>query len=100
MNELASITDAQGLKVNYKYDRQGRLTRESDRNGNLISYSYNTDNYLIEKVALGVQEYEKHLYNRDGSLLAAINNNSVETYSYTPNGYINSEARNGKTILE
>ncbi len=100
LNELASITDAQGLKVNYKYDRQGRLTRETDRNGNLISYSYNSDNHLIGKVALGVQEYEKYLYNRDGSLLAAINNNSVETYSYTPNGYINSEARNGKTILE
>jgi len=48
----------------------------------------------------GSEEQEEFLYNKDGRLLAAINNSSVETYAYTPGGTFKSKARNGKTLLE
>ncbi len=100
LNSLSSITDAQGLTMQYKYDREGRLTKETDRNGTRLEYSYNSDGNLIRKQIHGSEEYEQFLYNKDGSQLAAINRNCIETYTYTPNGTIKSITRNGKTLLE
>lgn len=100
LNSLSAVTDAQGLTIQYKYDREGRLTRETDRNGNLINYSYNSDGNLTGSHVQGSEEYEQFLYNKDGSQLAAIDNNCVESYSYTPDGNVKSIARNGKTLLD
>jgi len=100
LNELSAVTDAQGLTIQYKYDKEGRLTKETDRNGKILSYTYNSDGNLTGKQVQGSEEQEEFLYNKDGSLLAAINNNSAETYTYTPGGTFKSKARNGKTLLE
>jgi RHS repeat-associated protein len=100
LNMMSAVTDAQGLSIQYKYNREGIITQETDRNGNLMKYSYNSDGNITRKQVQGSEEYEQFLYNKDGSLLAAINNNSVESYTYTPNGNVKSIARSGKTLLE
>jgi YD repeat-containing protein len=98
-NQLSAATDAQGLTKQYLYDREGNLTKETDRNGTTLCYTYNSDGNLTKVEVQGSKEYNEYLYNKDGSLLAAINNNTVDTYDYTPNGTVKSKARNGVTIL-
>ena len=100
LNSLSTITDAKGFTIQFKYDKQGRLTRETDRKGTVLKYSYNSDGNITWKQVEGSEEYEQFLYNKDGSQLAAINNNCVEAYTYTPGGNIKSITRNGKTLLE
>lgn len=42
---------------------------------------------------------EEYLYNKDGSLLAAINQNTIETYNYTSNGWLEEKSANGEGSL-
>lgn len=106
LNLLSAVTDVQGLSIQYRYDREGRLTKETDRNGTVTNYTYNSDGNITGRQAQGIEngnaagDYETFLYNKDGSQLAAINNNYVESYTYTPGGNIKSIARNGRTLLE
>lgn len=100
MNLLSSIIDPEGHTITYKYDKEGRVTKEVDRNGETTLYRYNIDNNLEERNIIGKDEKEMFLYNKDGSLLAAINKNNVDRYEYTPNGYIKGKTRNGVMILD
>jgi len=99
MNLLKSITDPLGQSITYKYDKEGRIAEEIDRNGNTLSYSYNLDDNLTEKSNLDTSETDRFLYNKDGSLLATINANGIDSYEYTPNGYVKKKLRNGRVEL-
>jgi len=99
MNLLKYITDPLGQTITYKYDKEGRVAEEVDRNGKTLSYSYNLDDNLTEKSNLDTNETDSFLYNKDGSLLAAINANGINSYEYTPNGYVKKKLRNGKVEL-
>ncbi|MFS1514767.1 polymorphic toxin-type HINT domain-containing protein [Chengkuizengella sp. SCS-71B] len=96
---LKSITDPLGQTVSYVYDLEGRLRTEVDRNNQTIAYVYNRDHQLVTRSIEGDENREKFLYNKDGSILAAINDNGVNEYRYTANGYLASEWRNGQQIL-
>lgn len=61
---------------------------------------YNIDNNLISKKTSTGSLEELYLYNKDGSLLAAINSETVDTFEYTPNSYLKTKARNGKMLLD
>ena len=93
LNQISAITDSQGLTIQYKYDKEGKLTEETNRNGNKLNYTYNGDGNLTKKEIHGLVEYEEFLYYKDGNLLAAINNNSVETYNYTPGGLCKKQSK-------
>ncbi|NDI36496.1 polymorphic toxin-type HINT domain-containing protein [Chengkuizengella sediminis] len=97
---LRSITDPLGQTMNYVYDLGGRLRTEVNRNNQTIAYVYNRDHQLISRSIEGDENsLEKFLYNKDGSILAAINDYGVNEYRYTANGYLASEWRNGQQIL-
>ncbi|WP_099192679.1 RHS repeat-associated core domain-containing protein [Tepidibacter mesophilus] len=100
MNLLSSIIDPLGQKISYKYDKEGRLEEEIDRNGQKTLYEYNSDNNIVSKNISGKEEEERFLYNKEGSLLAAVNSKVVEEFRYTANGYLKEQIRNGNTLLE
>ncbi|WP_202707342.1 DUF6531 domain-containing protein, partial [Sporosalibacterium faouarense] len=99
MNLLSSITDPLNQTITYKYDKEGRLRLETYRNGESILYDYNRDDNLVSKTIADKNLEEKYLYNRDGSLLAAINSSGIETFEYSPNGYLKNKYRNERNIL-
>ena len=35
--------------MTYQYDRQGRISRQIDRNKNIIEYLYNQDNNIVTR---------------------------------------------------
>lgn len=50
MNRCTTQTDALGQKVNNTYDINGNLIETVDRNGNILSYTYDELNQLTQKV--------------------------------------------------
>ena len=106
MNLLSEMIDPMNQEALYFYDLQGRLVKEVDRNGQEITYEYNSDNQLTHKYAEAASGqdpqalYNRYLYNPDGSLLAAITPETVDQFSYTPNGNLYQKIHNGELELE
>ncbi len=107
MNLLSEMIDPMNQEALYFYDLQGRLVKEIDRDGQEIAYEYNSDNQLTLKYAdesASGQDpqalYNKYLYNLDGTLLAAITPETVDQFSYTPNGNLYQKIHNGELELE
>lgn len=63
-------------------------------------YIYNRDSQITERSIVGKQESENYFYNLDGSLLATINANGIDEFTYTNNGQANKYIRNGKILAE
>lgn len=99
LNKLASITDPAGEKIICKYDKEGRLIREQDRNGNTIEYGYNCDDSLTGRRIINTGEKEQYLYNKDGSMLVAANITGIDEFLYTPDSLLVSRTRNGKPYI-
>lgn len=76
LNKLATLTDPLGQTITYQYDKEGRVVEEIDRKGQSISYSYNDQNNITRKDMAGTNLEESYLYNLDGTLLAAVNENN------------------------
>jgi len=96
----------------YEYDSMGRLSKVTDAqgnvvqklvydiNGNEINYSYNSDGLLTGRSVAGDDIYNKYLYNRDGTMLAAINNSRVNRFGYTAQGWLQNRYANGVLKLQ
>ncbi len=97
LNKLASVIDPSNQVVTYKYDKEGRIALEVDRNGQNISYSYNSDNNLRLKDG---NQQEKYFYNKDGNMLAAMNESGVDEFLYTDDGLLQKRTRNGNLYTE
>ncbi|MCT4687307.1 RHS repeat-associated core domain-containing protein, partial [Vallitalea sp.] len=93
-NQIKEITDAKGNIISYKYDKQGRMVKQKDKMGQTINYQYNSNNRLTKKWIIGTNDQEEYLYNKNGSLLAAINKNGILKYSYTKNKQIQTKTFN------
>lgn len=98
-NQLKQIVDSQGKTVTYKYDKQGRVIEQKDRKGQTINYQYNSDNNITQKWVDETPIKEEYLYNKNGSLLAAINNNGIIKFTYTKNNLIKTKTLNEEEIL-
>lgn len=99
LNQLGEMIDPLGKRVVYKYDREGRIKQQTHRNGQTLVVSYNSDNNITNESIIGKGDQRKFLYNQDGCLLAAITDSYVDSFTYTLNGRILSQTRNGKNIL-
>ena len=100
LNQIDTITDPTNQVITYKYDKEGRLVKEIDRNGKAIVLEYNRDSNVTARKVEGTTDTEFFYYNKDASLLAAANANGIDTFEYTPDGYLQKKSRNGKTLLE
>lgn len=87
-DKLTVITDANGNETKYEYDRLGRLVKESDPLGNVISYSYDSKGNLTLKTdATGATT--SYSYDSLGRLLKkSYPDNTTETFSYDAKGNI------------
>jgi YD repeat-containing protein len=101
--QLTPSTDAavgeNSATVQYRYDRWGNKTLETDANGNTTSYQYDSQNHLIEETEANVLEVsttgvyawtmptKSWYYNVDGELMGSIDENgNVTQYTYDAAG--------------
>ncbi|WP_432406683.1 RHS repeat-associated core domain-containing protein [Wukongibacter sp. M2B1] len=99
INKLKQIIDPRHDEITYKYDRQGRIKEKQHRSGKITEYTYNQDDQITKRKIKGTEEEEKYLFNRDGTMLAAINSTQVESYEYNKNYQLIKKYRNGKPQL-
>ena len=96
-------TDPLGAETAYAYDLDGRVVKTTQPDGGVTEYNYNTDNNVTKVTATkanGENETLRYLYALDGSLTAAISGSTIDEYTYTAKGKVNSVTRNNTYQLE
>jgi RHS repeat-associated protein len=100
LNQIGVISDGLNQTTHYAYDILGRMTEETDRNGNTIRYTYTGDDTLKSQKNIATNDYTQYYYRKDGLLLAAANNDGIDTFDYDQNGRVTVKNHNGKTTAE
>ncbi|WP_374019765.1 hypothetical protein ABU162_08960 [Paenibacillus thiaminolyticus] len=86
LNKLAAVEEPSQQQIVYQYDRQGRMTRQIDRNEHVIEYAYNFDDQLVKRREASGGAEEVYAYNEDGLQRAAVNDQVRYDYANTPDG--------------
>ncbi|MHB0879524.1 hypothetical protein ACYCSE_02120 [Paenibacillus sp. SEL1] len=88
LDKLSAIQDPGQQKMLYQYDTEGRLARQTDRNGKVIEYAYNFNDQLIKRREMSSGMEESYMYREDGLLQTATNEHTRYDYTYNEDGLL------------
>ena len=101
MNRCTTQTDALGQKVNNTYDINGNLIETVDRNGNILSYTYDELNQLTRKSSSKTtNDTYTYAYNKKGLRTSMIGSDVNTTYVYNNLGQLAKEDLTDGTVKE
>ena len=103
MGKVCSITDQSGNTETFRYDKEGREIRHTDRNGTVTETKYNiygkpvmqtcTDRHGNCQI-MGTWEYDSF-----GQLKKSVSGGFCYTYEYRPDGKLLNKWNNGRKVL-
>ncbi|RKI77006.1 hypothetical protein D7V90_20000 [bacterium 1xD42-87] len=103
MGKVCSITDQSGNTETFRYDKEGREIRHTDRNGTVTETKYNiygkpvmqtcTDRHGNRQI-MGTWEYDSF-----GQLKKSVSGGFCYTYEYRPDGKLLNKWNNGRKVL-
>ena len=103
MGKVCSITDQSGNTETFRYDKEGRETEHTDRNGTVTRTKYNvygkptmqtcTDQNGNRQI-MGTWEYDSF-----GQLKKSVSGGFCYTYEYRPDGKLLHKWNNGRKVL-
>ncbi|WP_193774783.1 S8 family serine peptidase [Vallitalea guaymasensis] len=90
LGKIKSITDPMGMIETYSYDLNGNLIEKKDKNGNIISYTYDNIDREITRTLETPDELNNTSYNftygKSGKVENITDGNSTETFEYDTMG--------------
>ena len=116
-SRLLSTTDANGKTTSFVYDLNDNLTKTTDANNGIVEHGYDandnhlsiknpkeetqTNTYNFDDDSLASESFGPHTksytYNEDGSLATFTRGNGTFTYTYFPNGRLQSDGQTSYT---
>ena len=103
MGKVCSITDQSGNTETFRYDKEGREIRHTDRNGTVTETKYNVYGKPVLQVCtdkrgnrqiMGTWEYDSF-----GQLKKSVSGGFCYTYEYRPDGKLLNKWNNGRKVL-
>ncbi len=84
LNQLTTMTDPIGQNITYKNDMTGNLIKQTDRNGNIITYQYNGLGKLTNKSVTkdGQTKQIIYTYDKQGNRKSMTDETGTTTYNY------------------
>ncbi len=84
LNQMTTMTDPLEQTTQNKYDMVGNLIKQTDRNGNIITYQYNGQGKLLNKKVTkdGQKKQITYTYNKLGNRKSMTDELGTATYSY------------------
>jgi RHS repeat-associated protein len=112
-----ALVDARGFRWRYEYDAAGRVVRETDYDGRVLTYRYDAAGRLVERVngageSVGLtrdvlgrvvaehagDQLTSYTYDAADRLLRAVNADADLAFDYDPAGRVVAEACDGRVV--
>ena len=86
LNRQGLIDSVSGVLTNIDYDAQGNIVKKDIANGLSTNYSYNTDDFRLNRITTGTLQDVGYTYDKIGNVAGVVDNKSTKTQMF---GYDN-----------